>query len=96
MNFKPLRDNVLVRRAENETRSAGGIVIPDSASEKQNRGTVVSVGEGKRLEDGTLAPMAVAVGDEIIFTQYGGTTIKVKGEELIIVSENDILVKLDK
>ena len=88
--FKPLHDKVLVRRTEEEEVSAGGIVLPGSATEKPSQGEVVAVGPGKRQENGDLLPIGVSVGDIVVFGQYGGNEIKIDGEDYLILSENDI------
>jgi chaperonin GroES len=90
MNVRPLHDRVLVRRMEEETTSAGGIVLPGSAAEKPNTGEVLAVGNGKILENGNVRPMDVKVGDKVLFGQYGGTSVKVDGEELLMMREEDI------
>ncbi len=90
MNIRPLHDRVLVRRMEEETTSAGGIVLPGSATEKPTQGEVLAVGNGKILENGSVRPMDVKVGDKILFGQYGGTAVKVDGEELLMMREEDI------
>jgi len=90
MNIRPLHDRVLVRRMEEETTTAGGIVLPGSAAEKPNQGEVLAVGHGKILENGSVRPMDVKVGDKILFGQYGGTPVKVDGEELLMMREEDI------
>ncbi len=90
MNIRPLHDRVLVRRMEEETTTAGGIVLPGSAAEKPNQGEVLAVGHGKILENGSVRPMDVKVGDKILFGQYGGTAVKVDGEELLMMREEDI------
>lgn len=90
MNVRPLHDRVLVRRMEEETTSAGGIVLPGSAAEKPNTGEVLAVGNGKILENGDVRPMDVKVGDKVLFGQYGGTSVKVDGEELLMMREEDI------
>ena len=90
MNIRPLRDRVVVRRKEEEALSAGGIVLPGSAKEKPNQGEVVAVGEGAILDSGEVRPVALKVGDVVIFGQYSGNAIKVDGEELIIMSESEI------
>ena len=90
MKFKPLHDKVLVKRTEEEEKSAGGIVLPGSASEKPSQGEVVAVGPGKKSENGDVSPVGVAVGDTVIFGQYGGNEIKIDGEEYLILSESDI------
>ena len=91
MNIRPLHDRVLVRRVEEETTTAGGIVLPGSAAEKLNEGVILDVGTGKILENGDVRPMDVKVGDKIMFGQYGGTTVKVEGEELLVMREDDIM-----
>jgi chaperonin GroES len=91
MNIRPLHDRVLVRRVEEETTTAGGIVLPGSAAEKPNEGVILAVGNGKILENGDVRPMDVKVGDKIMFGQYGGTTVKVEGEELLMMREEDIM-----
>ena len=91
MKIRPLRDRVVVRRVEEETTSAGGIVLPGSAQEKPNQGVVVAVGEGRLLDNGEVRPVAVKEGDRIIFGKYADSnTVKVEDEELIILSESDI------
>jgi chaperonin GroES len=91
MNFTPLHDRVLVRRTEGEAKTAGGLIIPDSAKEKPQEGEVVSVGEGARKESGELIPMAVKAGDRILFGKWSGSEVKIDGEELLIMKESDIL-----
>ena len=91
MNFRPLHDRVLVRRVEAEEKTAGGIIIPDTAKEKPQEGEVISVGEGARDEDGKRVPMEVKAGDRILFGKWSGTEVKVDGEDLIIMKESDIL-----
>jgi chaperonin GroES len=91
MNIRPLHDRVLVRRVEEETVSAGGIVLPGSAAEKPNRGEVLAAGKGKILEGGDVRPMDVKVGDQVLFGQYSGTAVKVEGEELLMMREEDIM-----
>ena len=90
MKFKPLHDKVLVKRTEEEEKSAGGIVLPGSATEKPSQGEVIAVGPGKKSENGDVSPVGVAVGDTVIFGQYGGNEIKIDGEEYLILSESDI------
>jgi chaperonin GroES len=90
MKFKPLHDKVLVKRTEEEEKSAGGIVLPGSATEKPSQGEVVAVGPGKKSENGDVSPVGVAVGDTVIFGQYGGNEIKIDGDEYLILSESDI------
>ena len=89
--LRPLGDKILVKRVEAETKTKSGIVLPDSAKEKPKRGKVIALGDGKRLENGDRAPFSVKKGDEVLFTSYAGTEIKVDGEELMIMSEDDIL-----
>lgn len=91
MKVRPLQDRVLVKRVESETRSAGGIIIPDTAKEKPLEGIVIAVGEGKRLEDGTRVKPEVKEGDRVLFGKYAGTEIKVDGAEHMILKESDIL-----
>ena len=90
MNIRPLHDRVIVRRMEEERTSAGGIMIPDSATEKPAQGEVVAVGKGKILENGDVRPLDVKVGDKVLFSKYGGTEVKVEGEELMVMREDDI------
>jgi chaperonin GroES len=91
MKFRPLHDRVLVRRVEAEEKTAGGIIIPDSAKEKPQEGEVVAVGSGTRGEDGKLTPLDVKAGDKILFGKWSGTEVKLDGEDLIIMKESDIL-----
>ena len=95
MNIRPLHDRVVVRRVEEDTTSAGGIVLPDTASEKPSQGEVLAVGPGKVLDDGSVREVGLNVGDRVVFGQYGGNTIKVDGEELLILSENEIFGVLE-
>jgi len=90
MSIRPLHDRVVVRRMEEETKSAGGIVIPDSAAEKPSQGEVLAVGPGKKLDDGSLQAMDVKVGDAVLFGQYSGSSVKIDGEELLIMNETEI------
>jgi chaperonin GroES len=89
--LRPLGDKILVKRVEAETKTKSGIVLPDTAKEKPRRGTVLAVGEGKRTDSGERAPVGVKKGDEVIFASYAGTEIKIDGEELMIMSEEDVL-----
>ena len=91
MNIRPLHDRVVVKRMEEERTSAGGIVIPDSATEKPVRGEVLSVGKGKIAENGDVRPLDVKVGDKILFGKYSGTEIKIDGEEVLVMREDDIM-----
>lgn len=96
MGLKPLDDRVVIRPAESEEMTAGGIVLPDKAKEKQQKGSVVSVGPGKLLDTGERAALSVKVGDTVLFGKYAGNEVKVDGEELKIMRESDILCKLEK
>jgi chaperonin GroES len=96
MNIRPLADKVLVERVEAESKTAGGIVLPDTAKEKPQKGKVVSVGEGKRLDDGTRREVQVKKGDLVLFTSYAGTEIKVEGKEYLIMDESDIMAVIEK
>ncbi|MFN4240028.1 MAG: co-chaperone GroES [Erythrobacter cryptus] len=91
MAFRPLHDRVLVRRIEADTKTAGGIIIPDSAQEKPSEGEVIAVGEGARDEDGERIPMDVKVGDRVLFGKWSGTEVKINGEDLLIMKESDIM-----
>ncbi|VAW69102.1 Heat shock protein 60 family co-chaperone GroES [hydrothermal vent metagenome] len=91
MNIRPLQDRVVVKRMEEERTSAGGIVIPDSATEKPSRGEVLAVGNGKVTSNGDVRPLDVKAGDQILFGKYAGTEIKIDGEEVLIMREEDIL-----
>ena len=91
MGFRPLHDRVLVRRVEAEEKSAGGIIIPDSAKEKPQEGEVVAVGAGAKSEEGKVTPLDVKAGDKILFGKWSGTEVKINGEDLIIMKESDIL-----
>jgi chaperonin GroES len=91
MKIRPLHDRVIVRRLEEERKTASGIVIPDTAAEKPDQGEVVAIGTGKILEDGKVRGLDVKVGDRILFGKYAGTTVKVKEEELLVMREDDIM-----
>ena len=91
MNFRPLHDRVLVRRIEADEKTAGGIIIPDTAKEKPQEGEVVSAGTGARDDNGNISPLEVKAGDKILFGKWSGTEVKVNGEDLIIMKESDIL-----
>jgi chaperonin GroES len=95
MNLKPLGDRVIVKASEGEERTASGLVIPDTAKEKPQEGEVLAVGPGK-YEDGKHVPMEVKVGDKVIYSKYGGTEVKVEGEDYLILSERDILAIVEK
>ena len=94
-NIKPLEDKIVVQASEAETTTASGIVIPDTAKEKPQEGEVVAVGPGK-FEDGQRTPMDVAVGDKVIYSKYGGTEVKVEGDEYLVLSARDVLAKIKK
>ncbi|MBX7146134.1 MAG: co-chaperone GroES [Alphaproteobacteria bacterium] len=91
MKFRPLHDRVLVRRLEQDEKTAGGIIIPDTAKEKPMEGEVLAVGDGIRGEDGKLQPMAVKAGDQILFGKWSGTEVRIDGEDLLIMKESDIM-----
>ncbi|MCG8669631.1 MAG: co-chaperone GroES [Pseudomonadales bacterium] len=95
MNIRPLHDRVVIRRLEEETKSAGGIVLPGSAQEKPSQGEVVAAGPGKATDSGEVAPLDVKPGDKVIFGQYAGSTVKIDGEELLIMSESEIFGVLE-
>ena len=95
MKFRPLHDRILVKRVEEEEKTKGGIIIPDSAKEKPIEGKVIAVGNGKRLDDGKLASLEVEAGDRILFGKYSGTEIKLDGDEHLILREEDVLGILD-
>jgi chaperonin GroES len=94
-NLRPLGGNILVKRVEAETTTKSGIVLPDSAKEKPKRGTILAVGQGKRLDNGEIAPFTVKKGDQVLFTSYAGTEIKIDGEEVLIMSEDDVLAVVE-
>ena len=91
MNFRPLHDRVLVRRVEQEEKTAGGIIIPDTAKEKPQEGEIIAAGPGARKEDGSIAPLDVKAGDRVLFGKWSGTEVKIDGEDLLIMKESDIL-----
>ena len=91
MNFRPLHDRVLVRRVEAEEKTAGGIIIPDTAKEKPQEGEVVAAGSGLKADDGKITPLDVKAGDKILFGKWSGTEVKINGEDLLIMKESDIL-----
>ena len=95
MKIRPLHDRVVVRRLDEETTSAGGIVLPDSATEKPSQGEILAAGPGKVTDNGDIHALDVKVGDKIIFGQYGGSTVKIDGEELLILSESEIFGVLE-
>ena len=91
MNIRPLQDRIIVKRLEEETTTAGGIIIPDAAKEKPQSGEVVAVGKGKVTAEGKVLALDVKVGDKILFSKYGGTEVKLEGQEYLIMREDDIL-----
>ena len=91
MAFRPLHDRVLVRRIEADSKTAGGIIIPDSAQEKPSEGEVVAIGSGTRGDDGKVTPLDVQAGDRVLFGKWSGTEVKIDGEDLIIMKESDIM-----
>ena len=95
MKFRPLHDRVVVRRVEEDSKTAGGIIIPDTAKEKPMQGVVVSVGPGARDETGKLVPLEVKAGDQVLFGKWSGTEVKINGEDLLIMKESDILGVLE-
>jgi chaperonin GroES len=96
MKIRPLQDRIIVKRIEEEEKTKGGIIIPDTAKEKPMEGKVVAVGKGKVMEDGKLHPVDVKVGDRILFGKYAGTEVKIDGEEHLIMREDDILGVIEK
>lgn len=95
MEFKPLHDRIVVRRIDEDERSVGGIIIPDTAKEKPMQGEILAVGPGARGENGKIAPLDVKVGDRVLFGKYSGTEVKMDGEELVIMRESDVLGVLE-
>jgi chaperonin GroES len=96
MQFRPLHDRVLVRRIDAEEKSAGGIIIPDTAKEKPSQGEVVAVGPGRRDDSGKLVPIDLRVGDRVLFGKWSGTEVKIDGEELLIMKESDVMGIIDE
>ena len=96
MKLRPLHDRVIVKRVENETKTASGIVIPDSAAEKPDQGEILAVGTGKKDESGKVIPLDVKVGDRVLFGKYAGQTVKVDGDELLVMREEDIMAVVQK
>ncbi len=96
MQFKPLQDRVLVRRIEEEEKSKGGIIIPDTAKEKPMEGEILAAGPGARADDGKLHPLDVKVGDRVLFGKWSGTEIKIDGEDLVVMKESDIMGVVEK
>ncbi|MDH3659911.1 MAG: co-chaperone GroES [Alphaproteobacteria bacterium] len=95
MNFRPLHDRVLLRRVEEEERSAGGVIIPDTAKEKPMQGEVMAVGPGARSADGEIVPLDIAVGDHVLIGKWSGTEVKLDGKELLILNESDVLAVIE-
>ena len=95
MKLRPLHDRVIVRRLEEETKSPGGIVIPDTAAEKPSRGEVIAVGNGKVLESGDVRPLTLKKGDKVLFGKYSGTEVKIEGEDILVMREDDVMAVLD-
>ncbi|MCY4156347.1 MAG: co-chaperone GroES [Gammaproteobacteria bacterium] len=95
MKIRPLQDRVLIRRTEEERKSPGGIVIPDSATEKPIRGEVIAAGKGKVLENGEVRPLELKAGDKVLFGKYSGTEVKVDGEELLVMKEDDVMAVIE-
>ncbi len=96
MKLRPLHDRVIVKRLEEERKTASGIVIPDTVAEKPDQGEVLAVGPGKKNEDGKLSPVDVKVGDRVLFGKYAGTTVKVDGDDLLVMREEDIMAVVTK
>jgi chaperonin GroES len=96
MKIRPLQDRIIVKRLEEETKTKGGIIIPDTAKEKPIEGKVTAVGKGKIADDGTLIKMEVKVGDTVLFSKYGGNEVKIDGQEYLIMREDDILGIIEK
>jgi chaperonin GroES len=96
MNIKPLEDRIVVEPNEAETTTVSGLVIPDTAKEKPQQGTVLAVGPGKTLENGTVAPLGVSVGDTVLYSKYGGTEVSVAGKDYLILSGRDVLAVMGK
>jgi len=96
MKIRPLQDRILVKRVEEEEKTSGGIIIPDTAKEKPMEGKVVAVGKGKVLEDGKVMPLDVNKGDRILFSKYAGTEVKIEGQEHLIIREEDVLGVIEK
>ncbi|MEI7531623.1 MAG: co-chaperone GroES [Betaproteobacteria bacterium] len=96
MNLRPLHDRVIVKRLDNETKTASGILIPDNAAEKPDQGEILAIGAGKRDNDGKIIPLDVKVGDKVLFGKYAGQTVKVDGDELLVMREEDIMAVVQK
>jgi len=96
MKIRPLRDKILVKRLDEEEKSKGGIIIPDTAKEKPMEGQVVAIGKGRVLDDGKVQPIEVKVGDRVLFAKYAGTEVKIEGEDHLVISEDEILGVVEK
>ena len=95
MSLRPLQDRIIVKRVEEETKTAGGLFIPETAKEKPQRGEIVAAGNGKKTEDGKVLPLDVKVGDIVLFGKYAGTEVKVDGEDLLMMREDDVLAVIE-
>ncbi len=95
MSLRPLHDRVIVKRLDQETKTASGIVLPDAAAEKPDQGEILAVGTGKLLEDGKVRPLAVKIGDRVLFGKYAGQSVKVDGEELLVMREEDLFAVVE-
>lgn len=96
MKLNPLHDRVVIKRIEADTQSAGGIIIPDNASEKPDQGIVLAVGQGRRTEAGTLVPMSLNVNDKVLFGKFAGQTVKIEGEEVLVLKEEEIYAVIEE
>jgi len=95
MKIRPLHDRVIIKRMEEERKSAGGIVLPDSATEKPSKGEVLAVGKGKILENGSVRPLDIQIGDKVLFGKYSGTEVKVDGDDVLVMREEDVMAVLE-
>jgi len=95
MNLRPLQDRIIVKRVEEEAKTAGGLFIPETAKEKPQRGEIVAVGKGKKTDDGKVLPLDVKVGDKVLFGKYAGTEVKIDGEEYLMMREDDLLAVVE-
>ncbi|HEV7617790.1 MAG TPA: co-chaperone GroES [Burkholderiaceae bacterium] len=96
MNLRPLHDRVIVKRLDQETKTASGLIIPETAAEKPDQGEILAIGKGKILEDGKVRPLDVKVGDRVLFGKYSGQTVKIQNEELLVMREEDIMAIVEK
>lgn len=96
MGLRPLHDRVIVKRLDQETKTASGIVLPETAAEKPDQGEIIAVGNGKILEDGNVRPLAVKVGDRVLFGKYAGQSVKIDGQELLVMREEDLFAVVEK